>query len=135
MPDLDQGGVSRNWVKTYFGPTVGWVMIQASSILEVTSAGTTNVPAGTTLVTVNVAGSVTLQLATSIPSPTPPLQPTAIAGSPLTIVDIGGHATATPITILPAGAQLIMGQASIQITNDYGSFALVPLEAGGWGQQ
>jgi hypothetical protein len=52
---------------------------------------------------------------------------------PVTIVDIGGFATASPITINPIGAELISGLASVQLASAYGSIILKPiLETGGW---
>lgn len=137
MTDLDQGGVDRQWIKTWFGPTLGWAMTQIASIFAVSAGGTTNVPKLTTLVMVNFNGAVTLQLASTIPSGVSPLPLDAgtLFVYPLTIVDVGGFAAANPITILPAVGELIMGLASIQIANDHGSFSLLPKRTGGWEQQ
>lgn len=132
MVDLDKGGTERQWIRVNLGPTIGWVLIQLSNILEVITGGTKNVVYGTTLITVNFNGAVTIQLPSSIPNSA---IPSTLQGLPLTIVDIGGFAAANPITILPFAGQTIMGLASIQIANDYGSFSLVPIETGGWAQQ
>lgn len=126
--DLDQGGTIRLWEKTYLGPSLGWIMLQVSSIVNVIAGGTTQVPAGTTLVTVNVAAAVTLQLPSSIP----------ILGNvttPLTIVDVGGFAAANNITILPFGTERIMGLASLTISSNFAGFNLLPVSGGGWNQQ
>ena len=66
MTDLDKSGTFREWVRTYLGPSVGWVLLQVSSIISVITAGTAIVPAGTTIVAVDVAGLVTIQLPTAI---------------------------------------------------------------------
>ena len=62
--DLDQGGTNRQYVKQYLGPSVGWVTTPApaASILAITAAGTYTVDRSVTLITVNVAGAVTLNL-------------------------------------------------------------------------
>lgn len=125
--DLDQGGTVRLWEKTYLGPSLGWIMLQVSSILNVNTGGITNVPAGTTLVTVNSGSAVTLQLASSVP----------ILGNittPLTIIDAGGHAATFNITILPIGGETIMGLSSLVISSNFAGFNLLPV-SGGWNQQ
>ncbi len=126
--DLDQGGTIRLWEKTYLGPSLGWIMLQVSSIVPVVTGGTTTVPAGTTLVTVNFNGTVSLQLASSIP----------ILGTitqPLTVVDVGGFAATNNITILPFGTEKIMGLTSLVISTNFGGFNLLPVSGGGWNQQ
>ncbi len=126
--DLDQGGTIRLWEKTYLGPSLGWIMLQVSSIVNVVAGGTTSVPAGTTLVTVNFNGAVSLQLASSIP----------ILGAvtqPLTVVDVGGFAATGNITILPFGTEKIMGLSSLVISTNFGGFNLLPVSGGGWNQQ
>lgn len=128
VTDLDRGGQLRIMDRVYLGPTLGWIMTAVTNLLRVTAAGTTDVAFGTTLVTVNVAGLVTLQLDTSVPGP-------AVIASPITITDIGGNATAFDITILPYGGQLINGAASLIISANYGSVTLEPLGIGGWVEQ
>ncbi len=126
--DLDQGGTIRLWEKTYLGPSLGWIMLQVSSIVNVVAGGTTQVPAGTTLVTVNFNGAVSLQLASSVP----------ILGAvtqPLTVVDVGGFAATGNITILPFGTEKIMGLSSLVIATNFGGFNLLPVSGGGWNQQ
>ena len=132
--DLDQGGTFREWVRTYCGPSLGWVMFLVGATKDIIAAGTTNIASGTTLVRVNVAGAVTVQLPTAIvPSPPITTPPTAITGQPITIVDVGGHASTFNITILPFGTETIMGLASLTIANDYGAFVLTPDTVnGGW---
>lgn len=128
MVDLDQGGTFRGWVRQYLGPSVGWVMLPGQNILPIAVAGTYTLTPDITLVTVNVAGAVTIVLASAIqPSVSAGVQPGLFGNVPVTIVDIGGNATPHPIMIQPAsGAETIMGLASISISVNYGGYTLVP---------
>lgn len=136
--DYDQGGTFRQFVRRYLGPSIGWVNSPDDNVVPVTVGGTTTVLVGTTLVPVNFNGAVTVQLPSSKASTTatPGAQPGLSLALPITIVDIGGFPSdAFPITILPFGAELIMGLASLQITVPYGGFVLMPrLVTGGWFQ-
>src|SRR6266568_2903526 len=132
--DLDQGGTVRQIQRVYMGPSVGWVNAPASVILPITTAGTTVVLLGTTLVTVNVNAAVTIQLPSAKDGGVPAI---GLSGpyikAPITIVDIGGFASAHPITILPAAGENIMGLSQIQITINYGGYTLNPSNAQqGW---
>ena len=135
--DLDQGGSYRQFQRVFLGPSVGWVTFPVDNVLAIVAAGTYSPVNGTTLITVNIAGLVTINLWN-------PTQPTIPAGAlpgpymglPLTIVDIGGHAAADNITINPSAGKTIMGLASISITSDFGGFILRPnLANGNWDQQ
>lgn len=126
--DLDQGGTQRAWVPQYLGPSIGWVWAPAQNVLAITVAGTYTLDPSTSLVTINVAGAVTIILPSAI-DPTVPatVQPGLFVNNPVTIVDIGGHAQANPITIQPkSGAENIMALTSIQITVNYGGYTLAP---------
>jgi hypothetical protein len=138
--DLDMGGSFRQFVRRYLGPSVGWVWTPEDNVVPITAAGTKTVLVGTTLVTVNVNGNVTVQLpsAKASANATAGALPGLSLALPITIVDIGGFVdgAAVLITILPFGAETIMGRASIQIATPYGAFTLLPnLTAGGWNQQ
>ena len=127
--DLDQGGTFREWVRTYLGPSVGWVYLPASNILSIIAGGTTTVALGNSLVIVNVNAAVTLILPTTIhPSVPAGVQPYPFSNVPITMVDVGGYASAAnPIILNPAsGAETIMGLASIQITASFGAVSLRP---------
>jgi hypothetical protein len=125
--DLDQGGTFRQWVKAYLGPSIGWVNVPLQNILIITSAGTFTIDPSVSLVEVNVAGSVTVILPSVRGSAGgPQAQPGLYALNPVTVVDIGSHATANPITINPAAGENIMGLSSIQIVADNGAFTLAP---------
>ena len=132
--DLDQGGTFRQYERYWMGPSVGWVTQPQQAVLPITAAGTVAVSRGTNLITLNVNGSVTINLPSAKASPQ---SPQAIPGQwvliPLTIVDIGGFAAANTYTINPFGAELISGLATIRLASNYGAFLLKPiLETGGW---
>src|SRR5277367_4224300 len=101
--DLDQGGTSRQWVATYLGPSVGWVYLPGNNPFEITLAGSYILTPDTTLVRVNVAGAVTITLPTALDPTVPAIAlPARYAKATLTIIDIGGFASAHPITLNPA---------------------------------
>lgn len=134
--DLDQGGTSRQWVRTYMGPSVGWVYLPGlNPFPTIASAGTYVISPDTTLVQVNCAGAVIITLPSAI-EPTVPagVLPGLFAKKPITIVDIGGLAQTHPVVINPAsGAENIMGLSTISITINYGAFTLSPSNAQkGW---
>lgn len=126
--DLDQGGTSREWVRAYRGPSVGWIWVPLRNVLPITAAGTYVIDLSTSLVEVNVAGAVTVVLPTTQnPIAGAMAQPNISAKNPITIVDIGGFAQANPITIQRAAApDTIMGLTQIQISVNYGGFTLSP---------
>ena len=126
--DLDQGGTSRSWGRRYLGPSVGWIDVPVENILAITTAGTYTLDPSTSLVTVNVAGAVTIVLPSAIvPTAGAQAQPRLFAQNPVTIVDIGGNAQANPITIQPAsGSENIMNLASISLSVNYGGYTLLP---------
>ena len=126
--DLDQGGTSRQWQRLYLGPSVGWISAPVQNVLNITAPGTYVINPSTSLIPVNIAGAVTIILPTSIePAAGAQAQPGLFAKNPITIVDIGGFASAHPITIQPAsGAENIMGLASIMLSVTYGGYTLTP---------
>lgn len=90
---------------------------------NVTSGGTTSI--GATAygdVLVNFNGAVTIQLPGAA----------SRSGVPISVVDIGGFAQTHNILILPNGVETIMGQSSLSITANYGSFYLWPISTGNW---
>ena len=134
--DLDQGGTFRQWEKVWMGPSVGWIARPEAAVLPIIAAGTYTIARGTTLITININGNVTINLPSSKASTK---GPQAIPGqwvlNPVTIVDIGGFASAvSPLyNINPNGSELISGLSQVQLTAPYGSIILKPiLETGGW---
>lgn len=126
--DLDQGGTSRQWVRSYMGPSVGWQYVPLQNVLVITATGTYAIDPSVSLIEVNVAGAVTLVLPScSNPAAGAQALPQLFAKNPITIVDVGGFAQANPITIQRnASPETIMGLTQIQITVNYGGFTLLP---------
>lgn len=130
--DLDQGGTARQWVRTYLGPSVGWVYLPGLNPLPlITIAGTYIIQPDTTLVQVNCNGAVVIQLPTALEPTVPAINQGALfAKKPITIVDIGGFAALVgghPIIINPASvAENIMGLTTISIQTAYGAYTLSP---------
>lgn len=126
--DLDQGGTSREWARVYRGPGVGWIDVPWRNVLPITVAGTYNLDPSTSLVEVNVNGAVTVVLPSAVdPAVGPQSQTGLFAKNPITVVDIGGFANAHPITIQRNNSgESVSGQASIQITANFGGFTLRP---------
>ncbi len=125
--DLDQGGTVRGWVRQYLGPSVGWIYVPQSNVLNITAAGSYTLDPSTNVVLVNVAGSVTITLPSAItPAAGAQAQPGLFAQNPITIVDIGGHGNANPVTINPHGSETILGLSSITLSVNYGGYTLLP---------
>jgi hypothetical protein len=133
--DLDQGGTNRRWGNTYLGPSIGWVPVpDNNSVLTITMVGTTVVYPGTSLVAVNAAGAVTLQLYQAKGSiASAQANPGTFVGNYLTIVDVSGNAGTNNITILPAVGETINGLSSVTIEVNDGAIVLSPkVVSGGW---
>lgn len=132
--DLDQGGIFRQTVRTYLGPSVGWVDVPQQWILPITTVGTTVVARGTNLVTINVNGNVTINLPSSRATPQGPQAiPRQWALIPIVIVDIGGFAGTNTYLINPNGSETIDGLSQLNLSAPYGVFVLLPkLTTGGW---
>jgi len=73
-------------------------------------------------VLVNIAGAVTVNLPAA----------STRSGVPVSIVDIGGNATAHNITINANGAETIKGSSSLTISANYGGVTLWPISTGNW---
>src|SRR5271167_759353 len=104
--DLDQGGTNRQMTRIYLGPSIGWITTPEvnSSLLSITAAGTTNILRSTTLILINVLGTVSVQLPTAKSSPAgDAVLPGIAVFTPITVVDAGGNANATThlYSILP----------------------------------
>lgn len=125
--DLDQGGTARQWVRTYMGPSVGWVYLPGRNPFEITATGTYTITPDTSVVNVNINGAVTIILPTTQnPNASAGALPGLYARTAVSIVDVGGFATAHPITIQAQAGETIMGLPSIPIASNYGAFILSP---------
>ena len=126
--DLDQGGFFRETTRIYQGPSIGWTQGAApsTSAILVTTAGTTVIQPGISLVHVNVAGSVTIQLPTSKGSPAGAgAQPGTWLQRLVSVNDLGGNAGTYPITVLPVAGETIAGSPSATISGVYGIINLL----------
>jgi hypothetical protein len=132
--DLDQGGTFRQWIRAYMGPSVGWVNVPIDAVLNITTTGIKTIARGTSLILINVNANVTILLPSSKASLA---GPQAIPGqwviNPVTIVDIGGFASANIYNISPNPGETISGLATVQLASDRGTIILNPiLTTGGW---
>lgn len=124
--DLDQGGTIRQLTRIYLGPSVGWVEMPTPGELVIIVAGTYNIVLGTTLIYVNVAGSVTINLPKAAGSAAgAQALPKTFVGLPITVIDQGGNAVAFPITINP-GDGTISGLASTTLQANFGALTFNP---------
>lgn len=108
MTDLDQSGQYFQSTKVYLGPSLGWRMVQVQPTRTITAAGTTTLDAGDSVVFVNVAGAVTVNL------PDVRLWMGQNYSRPMTgferaiwVKDLGGNAAANNITVHPFTGQKI----------------------------
>jgi hypothetical protein len=126
--DNDQGGVARQTVRQYLGPSIGWADAIGSTLV-ITASGTSVLPLGTTRanVNVNVLGAVTLILPpATLPTIAAIGAPGQFTQSPITITDTGGNAVISPITIQAAAGETIIGFGSILLNTKFGAFTLLP---------
>lgn len=98
------------------------VLAASRTAINVTSASRSVAATDYGDVLVNFGGAVTIQLPTA----------NSRVGVPVSVVDISGAAASNNITILPNGAETIMGQSSLVISGNYGSFNLWPISTGNW---
>jgi hypothetical protein len=117
--DLDKGGAYSQKTRSWYGPTLGWLDEYVLPQVTITAAGTVALPAGVSLLLIDVAGLVTINL----PDVNAVLQVTSYQPAngverSIWIKDFGGNAAAFNITVNPFGtqkfdktlAQLIIGQ-------------------------
>jgi hypothetical protein len=132
--DYDQGGNNMYQLsRTYFGPSLGWAMTEVLPTQAITSAGTTTIGLGASVVLVNVAAAVTLNLPSVVSWARPINQPAALFYTGIWIKDLGGNAGSFAITINPAIGELIDWGASTTISVAHGFVHLYPLpDLTGW---
>jgi len=130
--DLDQGGTFRQYQNVWLGPSLGWQTVPQEAVFPISAVGTYAISRGTNLITINANANVTINLPSSKAG-----LPSSLPGqwylTPVSIVDIGGFASANTYTINPFSAELISGLATIRLASNFGAFLLKPiLETGGW---
>lgn len=102
MVDLDQSGQGYQQVRVYLGPSLGWVIVRVKPQRSVTAVGTTTLDAGDSLVLVNIAGLVTINLP-QVSKWVKEVQymPSTGFERAVWVKDFGGNAAAFNITIHP----------------------------------
>jgi hypothetical protein len=105
--DLDQSGHSWQIVKAYLGPSLGWVECRVNPSITLTAAQTYNVQPGDSIIFVQVAGNVIINL----PDVRAWVQETAYIPATgferAVVVKDLGNAAFFPIIINPFGTQSI----------------------------
>jgi hypothetical protein len=106
--DLDQGGQLAQRTRVWMGHSLGWIEQFVRPEVFLTTAQTYVMNPGDSIIHVNVAGSVTVQL----PDVGAWLnenyrQPVTGYERAIWIKDLGGNAAAFPITVTPFGSQSI----------------------------
>lgn len=137
MPsDLDQSGSSWHRVRTWLGPSLGWVETQVKPTRAITVGGNYQVFPGDGVIFVNVNAPVTLLLPdVRLWIQEPAYQPATAFERAIWVKDLGGFASVNPITIQPLspGQTIDLSPASIQITVTRGLVRLYPLnDLTGW---
>lgn len=133
--DLDQGGNTYQKVRVWMGPSLGWVDQQVKPNFNIVTSGTFTLSAGTSIVLVNVAGLVTVNLPSVVAWLNEPVyNPMTAFERALWIKDLGGNAAAFNITITPFGTQSIDKLAqSFTIVQNRQLLRLYPLnDLSGW---
>ena len=135
MPDLDQSGFNFQGVNTYLGPSLGWVRLRIKPERYITVSGAYIAVPDDGVIMVSVAGA-----STSITLPDVAAWMQEASYNPITsferaiwIKDLGGNATAFPITVNPFGSQTIDGLGIYTISTNYALARLYPLSnLSGW---
>lgn len=132
--DLDKGGGYAQKMRSYFGPSLGWLDEYILPQGTITSAGTFSVDPGTSLVLVDVAGLVTLNLGdVNLFLQLTSVQPANGIERCVWIKDYGGNAAAFNITINPFGTQKIDKLTQLIIGQNRQIVRLYPIrDASGW---
>jgi hypothetical protein len=120
---IDQSGTFREWVNTYLGPSIGWIMLQAGSVIRLTVGGTYTAEVGVPNFLFYGNTPLTFRLLSVIPTQGTPYR---YGQQPIRIVDAGGHAGSANITIQPFGSETINGAGSIVINTNFGALNLLP---------
>jgi hypothetical protein len=127
--DLDQSGRGFQRVRTYLGPSLGWVdeLVQPST--EIKTGGTYKIAPGDSVILVNVAAPVSIQLPDVIDwMQQPAYQPATASDRSITIKDFGGNAGNFNIVVSPFGQQFIDNiQSSMVISVSRSVVKFIPL--------
>jgi hypothetical protein len=139
LTQLDQSGTNAQFVRTYLGPTLGWVMVPVVPELIIISTAplVLGLPGSTSYasrVLLNAAvTSVTLPSVAQWMNATLPLANNAGFDRSIWVKDLGGNATVSPITFTPFGTDTIDTLGSWQMSTAYDLVQFYPLtDLSGW---
>ena len=133
--DLDKGGYGFQRVRTYLGPSLGWTEELVHPSTNITTSGVYNVAPGDSILLVDVAAPVTIQLPdVRLWVQQSGSQPATAFERAITVKDFGGNATNFNIVIAPFGNQTLDDiQQSILISVSRSTVKLIPLiDLTGW---
>jgi hypothetical protein len=133
--DLDKSGYGFQRIRTYLGPSLGWIDELVQPTIEIKVGGTYVVKPGDSLILVDVAAAVTILLP-DVKSwiQQPANQPATGFDRSITIKDLGGNASNFNIVVTPFGTQQIDNlQTSLVVGTSRTAIKLVPLiDMTGW---
>ena len=133
--DFDQSGLFEPKVRTYLGPSLGWVEQRVKPETVITTGGLTMLHGDASIVLVNVAAATSF----SLPSVSSWMrqnfsQPATGFARAIWIKDLGGNASAFPIIVMPFGGEQLDGlNAAITIIQNFALLRLYPIfDLTGW---
>jgi len=135
VTDLDKGGFGFQRVRTYLGPTLGWKDELVSPSTDITTGGIHVVQPGESLLLVEVAAPVQINLPDVVKwFKQAGDQPATVFERSITIKDLGGNAANFNIVVNPFGQQAIDNiQTSLVISEARANVKLIPLlDMSGW---
>lgn len=136
--DLDKGGFGFQRVRTYLGPSLGWVDELVQPSVDITTGGVHVVQPGESLLLVEVAAAVIIQLPDVVRwMQQTAYQPATGFDRSITVKDQGGNAANFNIIVAPFGQQAIDNiQQSTIISTARAVVRFVPLiDLSGWSLQ
>lgn len=135
LAQLDQGGSNCQFVKTWMGPTLGWMILPVVPELEITSASALVIGPYTSRVILNAAvKAIALPSVKQWMTAALPLANTSAFDRSLWIKDLVGSASfVSPIVVTANGTDTIDLLASYQIATPNDLIRLYPLtDLSGW---
>ena len=135
MSDLDQSGHSYQRVRTYLGPSLGWKEEFVQPTTDIRTGGTYVVKPGDSLLLVDVAAIVTIQLPNVVDwVQQNSYQPATGFERAISVKDLGGNAHNFNIIIAPFGQQAIDNlQQALVLSTARANVKMIPLnDMSGW---
>lgn len=135
MIDLDQGGSGNLSTLTSLGPSLGNVRTLIKPQKSILAAGAYVVAPGDSVILINIAGLVTVNLpSVALWVKETAYQPATGFERMILVKDYGGHADSFPIVITPFGSDLIdNSNSNLQMNSKNQAVRLYPLfDLTGW---